>query len=87
MGRAVGKAPLPEHAPTSVIRRDAPAPPPVFVDPTGIRRRRVRRTAYAVGVALMLLLVAVWASQLGGSARPPARLPCPSLASAVDCPR
>jgi hypothetical protein len=88
VGRAVGKAPLPENAVTGVIRRDAPgAPPPVFVDPTGARRRRVRRVTYTAGVLLVLVVIVVWLSQLGGPARPPAREPCPSAVSGVTCAR
>jgi type VI protein secretion system component VasK len=78
VGRSVGKAQLPEHAATSVIRDDAPSVPPVFVDPSGARRRRVRRAAYAAGVLLVLVLVVVWATQFSGPASPPARTPCPS---------
>ena len=87
VGRAVGKAPLPENAATSYIPMGTPPPPPVFVDPTGGRRRWLRRTAYAVGVLLILTLVVVWLSQLGGSARPPARTPCPSPAAVGACAR
>jgi hypothetical protein len=71
VGRAVGKAPLPENAVTNVIRTDAPSKAPVFVDPSGRRRRRVRKVAYGIGVALLVVLLAVWISQLGGPARPP----------------
>ncbi|NMO51604.1 hypothetical protein HH310_10425 [Actinoplanes sp. TBRC 11911] len=81
VGHAVGKAPLPENAVTNVIRTDAPAKAPVFVDPSGRRRRRVRRIAYGIGVALLLVLLAVWVSQLGGSAKPPAPPPTPANSS------
>ncbi|MGK5681893.1 hypothetical protein [Actinoplanes sp. URMC 104] len=77
VGRAVGKAPLPENARTDVIRVDAAAPQPVFVDPTGGRRRWLRRTAYAIGILLILALITIWVTQLGEPARPPAR-PSPS---------
>lgn len=72
VGRAVGKAPLPGNAVTNVIRTDTPEKAPVFVDPSGKRRRRMRKVAYGIGVALLVILLAVWVSQLGGSARPPA---------------
>lgn len=77
MGRAVGKAPLPENAKTEMFRVGEGGPPPVFVDPTGDRRRRLRRTAYAVGMLLIVALIAVWVSQLVGDAKPPPA-PCAS---------
>ncbi|WP_250002597.1 hypothetical protein [Actinoplanes sp. M2I2] len=86
MGRAVGKAPLPENARTQMFTVGEPAPPPVFVDPTGGRRRWLRRTAYAIGILLVLALITIWVSQLIEPARPPAR-PCPSAAPAGSCPR
>jgi hypothetical protein len=78
VGRAVGKARLPAEEVTGLIRQEVPVPPPVFVDPSGARRRRIRWAAYAAGVLLVLVLVAVWASQLSGPAAPPARPPCAS---------
>lgn len=84
VGRSVGKAPLPEHAKTQMFAVGAAGPAPVFVDPTGGRRRWVRRTAYAVGVLLVLALLTIWVTQLLEPARPPAPAPCPSGAS---CPR
>ena len=84
VGRAVGKAPLPEHARTEAFEVGGPAAPPVFVDPSGGRRRWVRRTAYAIGVLLVLALFTIWVTQLLEPARPPAPAPCPSAAS---CPR
>nr|WP_296066641.1 hypothetical protein [uncultured Actinoplanes sp.] len=77
VGRAVGKAQTPENAVTNVIRTSTQEKAPVFVDPSGRRRRRVRRVAYGIGVGLLLILVVVWISQLGGSARPP--VPTPSV--------
>lgn len=87
VGRAVGKAPLPENAVTDRIPLGGPAAPPVFVDPSGGRRRWLRRTAYTIGVLLILTLVVVWLSQLGGSARPPAPQPCASPAATGACAR
>ncbi|HET6484433.1 MAG TPA: hypothetical protein VFG35_30930 [Actinoplanes sp.] len=87
VGRAVGKAQLPEHAKTEMFEVGEHAPPPVFVDPTGGRRRLLRRTAYGIGVLLILALVAIWVSQLLEPARPPARTPCPSSAPAQACRR
>jgi hypothetical protein len=78
VGRAVGKARLPADEVTGLIRSETPAPPPVFVDPSGVRRRRMRWAAYAIGVLVILILAAVWASQFSGSAEPPPRPPCAS---------
>ena len=38
--------------------------PPVFADPSGVRRRRMRRVSYIVVTVLVVLLVAFWLSQL-----------------------
>lgn len=78
VGRAVGKAPLPERAVTDVIRDDVPTPVPVFVDPSGSRRRRVWWAGIVAGLLVLAALVVVWATQLAGPATPPARTPCPS---------
>jgi len=86
VGRAVGKARMPERAVTDVIRPETAAAAPVFVDPSGGRRRRVRRTAYAIGVLLLLILAAIWLSQLSGSTRAPEPRPCAS-GSAAGCRR
>ena len=83
VGRAVGKARLPADEVTGLIRSDVPAARPVFVDPSGVRRRRMRWAAYVAAVLLVLVLAAVWASQLSGTAAPPARPPCAS----GDCSR
>jgi hypothetical protein len=77
---------MPERAMTAVFRRDTSAALPVFVDPGGGRRRRVRRVAFAVGVLLVLILAAVWLSQLSGPARPGEPRPCAS-GSAEGCRR
>jgi hypothetical protein len=65
IGQAVGKSPPVERAKTNVIK-----PPtedrPVFVDPSGMRRRRLRRLAYLIGAILVLALVLVWVSQVSG---------------------
>ena len=87
VGRSVGKAKLPERAVTSVLPVAGPQARPVFVDPSGARRRRVRLTAYAVGFLLVAVLIAIWLSQLGGPAAPPARTPCPTASSAQACVR
>ncbi len=78
VGRAVGKAPLPENAKTEMFSVEAQGPPPVFVDPTGGRRRWLRRATYAVGVLLIVALIVIWVSQLTGPAKPPPHTPCPS---------
>jgi hypothetical protein len=57
--------------------------PPVFVDVSGRRRRRLRRLMYGIGVAVLIALVAVWLSQLGGTVRPRPVSPCTPAASAV----
>ena len=64
--------PVSDSAVTSIIRLDAPVNVPVFVDPSGRRRRRVRRVAYGIGVAVFLIVSAVWVSQFNGWAKPPA---------------
>jgi hypothetical protein len=66
------RAPVSESAVTSIIRLDAPVKVPVFVDPSGRRRRRVRRVAYGIGVAVFLIVSTVWVSQFNGWAKPPA---------------
>jgi hypothetical protein len=87
VGRSVGKAPLPERAVTSVLPAADPGAP-VFVDPSGARRRRLRLTAYTIGLLLLAVLAAVWLSQLGaGPAAPPQRTPCPTASSAGGCAR
>ncbi|MBU2669435.1 hypothetical protein KOI35_38575 [Actinoplanes bogorensis] len=75
VGRAVGKAPTPENARTELFALAKEEPPPVFVDPSGGRRKWLRWTAYAVGFVLIAALVAVWVSQFTGSAEPPPRAP------------
>jgi hypothetical protein len=82
LGRAVGKAPLPERAATSVIRDGRQPAPPVFVDPSGVRRRRLRRTVYLIGLLLLAALLALWTSQFAGTARPPAEH-CPPAVTAT----
>jgi hypothetical protein len=79
VGRVIGKAPRLERALTSVMQIGTPHRSPVFVDPSGTRRRRVRRTAYAIGVLLVLALLAFWLNQLIGSVRPSTDRPCPSV--------
>jgi hypothetical protein len=79
VGRAVGKSALPERAVTGIIKQEPQSTDPIFVDPSGARRRRLRLVAYAIGVVLILVLAAVWASQLLGPATPP---PAPPAVSA-----
>lgn len=87
VGRSVGKAPLPERAVTTALPAVGAETPPVFVDPSGARRRRLRLVMYAVGLLLVAVLIAVWLSQLGGPAAPPARSPCVTASSAEPCVR
>ncbi len=87
VGQAVGKAQLPERAVTEAVRMGVPEAKPVFVDPSGARRRRMRWSAYAAGVVLVLVLLAVWVSQLSGPAHPPARTPCANASAVEACGR
>ena len=87
MGRAVGKAPHPDRAPTGIIPQDEPATRPVFVDPSGSRRHRLRLAVCLVGLLLVAALVTIWVSQLSGPAHPPARTPCAQASSAEACGR
>jgi hypothetical protein len=88
VGRSVGKAPLPERAATSILPAAGAETPPVFVDPSGVRRRRLRLAVYALGLVLAVVLAAVWLSQLGGGpAAPPKPTPCPAASSAGGCVR
>jgi hypothetical protein len=72
IGQAIGKAPLPHRAATAILRGGRREPKPVFVDPSGARRRRIRRTVYVVGVLLLLALLGLWLSQFLGATHPPA---------------
>ena len=64
VGQAVGKSPPVHRAKTSVIKPPS-EDPPVFVDGSGTRRRRLRRLAYVIGAVLVLALALVWLSQFG----------------------
>jgi hypothetical protein len=75
VGQAVGRAPTPDRAHTEVLRIGSEPRPPVFVDPGGTRRRRLRPIGYVVAAAILVILLLLWVSQLGGTARPPAA-PC-----------
>jgi len=81
IGQAVGKAQLPEHAVTGIVEHGVSSTQPVFVDPSGTRRRRLRAFAYAMGILLIVALAAVWVSQLVGPAAPPPK-PVPSVSGA-----
>ena len=71
VGRAVGRAPTPDRARTEMLRIGPERGAPVFVDPSGNRRRRLRPVMYVLALLIALILLAVWASQLGGTAPPP----------------
>jgi hypothetical protein len=58
-----------------VVRLDAD-PSPVFVDPSGARRRKLRRLAYLVIVFVVAALLVLWLSQFGAPAKPPPTKPC-----------
>jgi hypothetical protein len=61
-----------ESSETRIIRTDAPAKKPVFVDATGRRGKRVRRVAYGIALAVLIAVAAVWVSQFDSWAKPPA---------------
>ena len=83
VGKAVGKAVAMDRAHTELIASPGTdSSRPVFVDPSGIRRRRLRWLAYLLGMLLVVTLALVWWSQLGGTSRPPAKGPCSAAASA-----
>lgn len=54
-------------------------PPPVFVDSTGRRHRRLRWLAYGLGIACSAYLLIVGVSIAGGAATPGALLPFPEV--------
>ena len=82
VGRAVGVSATPDRAATSLVKVPDKAGPPVFVDESGRRRRRLRRLTYAVGIAALLALILLWVSQLTGVLRPDPIRPCPPGGSA-----
>ncbi|MEU4421562.1 hypothetical protein AB0F81_13120 [Actinoplanes sp. NPDC024001] len=63
-GPVIGRVSPIEQARTDIAPLDE-LPPPVFADPNGLRRRRLRRLAYAFVLLLVLLLASFWMSQLG----------------------
>jgi hypothetical protein len=69
---------------TNVFKVDRPEPPPVFVDESGQRRRRVRRLAFLVIAVTVALLVTVWLTQLGEAVRPGPVSPCGEPSAAVS---
>ena len=83
VGKAVGKAPPMERARTELIGPVGTDPSrPVFVDPSGVRRRRLRRLAYLLGARMVVTLALVWWSQFGGASQAPATGPCSAAATA-----
>ncbi|GAA0504784.1 hypothetical protein Ade02nite_70730 [Paractinoplanes deccanensis] len=64
-GRVSGRVAPIERAATEVAHFDE-TPRPVFHDPEGTRRRRLRVVAYVVGLVLLVVLLAFWLSQLSG---------------------
>jgi hypothetical protein len=85
LGQAVGRAPTPDRAHTEVVRVGPEPGPPVFVDPGGTRRRRLRPFTYALAAAVLLVLLLLWVSQLGGTARPPVA-PCATADAGTAAP-
>lgn len=67
VGRVVGRVRPIEQARTDVAHFDEP-PTPIFADPSGARRRRLRLFSYAVVSVAVVLLLAFWLSQLSGDA-------------------
>ena len=67
---------------TNVFKVDRP-PPPVFVDESGQRRRRVRRLAFLVIAVTVALLTTVWLTQLAEAVRPGPVSPCSGPSAAV----
>jgi type II secretory pathway component PulL len=66
VGQAIGKARPLEQAKTNVIKQNTnELTQPIFVDPSGSRRRRLRWIAYLVGAVLVVALVLLWFSQFG----------------------
>jgi hypothetical protein len=78
----VGRAKLPNPEHTNVLRIGAD-PPPVFVDPSGARRRRLRRLAYLLGVVVVVALLVVWLSQFSEPAKPPPTNACTPIPGTV----
>ncbi|HEU4426606.1 MAG TPA: hypothetical protein VFR67_29070 [Pilimelia sp.] len=69
-------APVPRALRTHVLRRGDEQRSPVFVDSSGRRKRRLRRFAYVLCAAVLLLVTALWLSQAGDSVRPKPMYPC-----------
>ena len=78
MRRIVAAAPVPKAIRTHVINVGDEPPPPVFVDSSGRRKRRLRRFAYALCVAALLLVAVLWLSQAGDDVRPKPMSPMPA---------
>ena len=70
-----------DSAATNVLRPQAPAPQPVFVDASGRRHRTLRRLALAVGLAALLAMILLWLTQLGATVRPAPVPPCASISA------
>ncbi len=73
---------LPEHESTQMIKLGQLPPQPVFVDPSGTRRRRLLVWAYVLVAGMVLVLAAIWFSQLGAPVLPPGSSSCPTSSSA-----
>lgn len=71
--RALDSPPV-DDTPTTLLPA-VPEPPPVFVDPSGQRRRRLRRIAYAVGLAGLAYTAMVGVSFAGTPVSPETVLP------------
>ncbi|MFI7077983.1 hypothetical protein ACIBO1_11905 [Micromonospora sp. NPDC049903] len=73
------------EGPTQIIPV-APEPSPVFVDPSGRRRRWLRRTAYALGLAGVAYTMMVGISFAGGPVRPDSIIPFVEPAETWEAP-
>lgn len=77
--RIVAAAPVPQAIRTHVLKVGDEPRPPVFVDSSGRRKRRLRRLAYALCVAALLLVAVLWLSQAGDDVRPKPMSPVPAV--------
>lgn len=73
---AVGSASVANNAPTGIIRPGKEPPPPVFVDATGQRKRRLGIVAAAIAILALVLVALVWLSQAADDVRPQPAVRC-----------
>lgn len=87
VGRAQVRPPQPEPepAPRTSVLPVAPVPPPVFVDPTGKRRRTLYLMAAAIILAIVTGVLGVWLGLFAGSVAPAPVLTCPAGTTSTSC--